>query len=138
MGLLVVGNYILGLMEGGWKFGISLANDDPTYIRAATMAFALLVLIQMVNIFNARSERLSAFSIGFFKNKYLLGSVIISILFIIALVHIPAIQKLIFTTRLTLNEWGFITLMAFIPFIIEEIRKWVVRLANTSLETKAS
>ena len=127
IGLIVVSTFIIILSQGGWEFGQMLAKTSPLYLKASTAAFVLLVLIQMVNAFNARSSNLSAFRIGFFSNIYLLGAIAISVLLTVAIVELPILQQSIHTTSLTLTEWFTLILLSFSILIIEEIRKLTVR-----------
>lgn len=131
IGLVVISTYIYALFSYGWQWGQPLSNDNFIHIKGSTMAFANLVLIQMVNAFNSRSSRQSAFKIGFFSNKPLLGAICISIITVIAFVEVPFFQKWLHTTGLTFNEWMIISVSSLSIFIIEEIRKLIVRTNNS-------
>lgn len=123
MGIVVMGVYIWTLYNHDWVWGAPL--DNFSYLKASTTAFALLVVIQMVNVFNARSETLSIFKMNFFSNPYLLGAVLISLVMVIAIIEVPLLQKILHTTSLSVNEWSIIMGASFIPLAAEEIRKFV-------------
>ncbi|MBI2464077.1 cation-transporting P-type ATPase [Candidatus Peregrinibacteria bacterium] len=133
IGLMVTGIFIYTLIKNGWNWGESLASDNPIYLKASTIAFAFLVLIQMVQAFNARSQKQSLFKLGIFSNKHLIGAVVISIVMLLAFVHLPIMQRLVHTVDLTFKEWGMIIAGSLSIFIIEEIRKIITKkLKSTS------
>lgn len=124
IGLVVVSAYFWMLHRYDWAWGMELNHESLTYLKASTAAFALLVLIQMVNAFNSRSLQHSIFKLGIFSNRWLLGAITISIFTIIAFVELPFFQSMLHTTHLSLTEWLILAAMAFSILIIEELRKW--------------
>jgi len=127
MGLLVMGTYIWTLYRYGWTWGIAVPADSIIQLKGSSVAFALLVLIQMVNAFNSRSEKQSILKVGLFSNLYLLGAIIISVLTTIAIVEIPFLQEYLHTTHLDLNDWSIVLAASLTVLIVEEIRKIFVR-----------
>ena len=123
IGVIVMGVYIWTLYRYGWSWGQPLSDENMTYLKASSTAFAALVLIQMVNAFNARSERNSIMRIGLFSNLWLLGAIAISLIITYVMVEVPLIQGFIGTTHLGLENWGIIVVACMIPLIVEEIRK---------------
>ena len=59
---------------------------------AQTMAFTTLMLFQLFNVFNARSDEQSAFD-GLFRNHWLWGAVGLSLLLQTAVIYMPFLQK---------------------------------------------
>ncbi len=127
IGAIVMGVYIWTLYRYGWSWGQPLADDSHTYLKGATMAFATLVIIQMVNVFNARSETNSIFKLGFFSNLWLIGAIIISLAVTFMITEIPFLQHYLGTTGLSPDDWGIIVGSSLIVFIVEESRKFFVR-----------
>ncbi|MBI2453396.1 cation-transporting P-type ATPase [Candidatus Peregrinibacteria bacterium] len=123
IGILMTSTFIWTLIKNGWQWGQTLKTNDPIYLKASTLTFAFLVLIQMVHAFNSRSLKKSIFKLDIFSNLYLISAVTLSVLILVILVHVPFIQNLIRTTDLTLYEWGYILLGSLSIFIIEEVRK---------------
>ncbi len=78
---------------------------------ARTMAFCTIILYQLVHVFQCRSERFSAVSIGLFSNKYLVGAVGISLLMQLAVIYIPFLQRIFQTVPLTLEQWALIIVL---------------------------
>ena len=54
-----------------------------------TIAFAMFILYEMVNIFNCRSERHSLLKVGIFSNKWLILGVLGSLLLMVLAIQIP-------------------------------------------------
>lgn len=72
--------------------------------HAQTMAFTTLVLFQLFNVFNARSDQRSAFR-GLFHNQWLWIAVAVSLLLQIAVIYIPFLQNAFSTESLTSSDW---------------------------------
>ena len=71
---------------------------------AQTMAFTTLVLFQLFNVFNARSDERSAFD-GLFTNRWLWGAVGLSLALHAAVVYVPFLQQAFSTTALSRGDW---------------------------------
>ncbi|KKG78684.1 haloacid dehalogenase [Methanosarcina mazei] len=67
---------------------------------AQTMAFTTVVFFSLFVVFNARSDKQSAF-IGMFSNKWLWGAVFLSILLQVMVVYIPFLQQAFSTVSLS-------------------------------------
>ena len=67
---------------------------------AQTMAFTTLVLFQLFNVFNARSDERSAFS-GLFTNQWLWGAVLLSLVLQVAVIYMPFLQQAFSTVSLS-------------------------------------
>jgi Ca2+-transporting ATPase len=96
-------------------------------IRAQTICLTVLAVFQWFNVWNCRSETKSIFNKDMFSNKFLVYGTIAAVLLQLAAVHNPFMQSLLGTTALTIQEWGFIILMASSIIIVEEARKFFVR-----------
>jgi Ca2+-transporting ATPase len=71
---------------------------------AQTMAFTTLVLFQMFNVLNARSDDQSAFE-HLFTNKWLWAALAGSVLLQVVVVHAPFLQNAFGTTPLSARDW---------------------------------
>lgn len=91
---------------------------------AQTMAFSTLVMFQIFNVFNCRSNDKSLFKIGIFSNKWLIGAIIISVSLQIAVIH-TSLAVLFKTTPLTLLDWIYVTLVSSSVLIIDEVIKLI-------------
>ncbi len=127
IGIIVMAVYIWSLYRYGWTWGDPLDSGNLTHLKASTTAFALLIIIQMVQAFNARSDRYSIFSLGIFSNLYLLGAIFISLVLTFIMVEIPFLQHYLHTVSLNLDDWVIIVGASLIVLFIEEVRKIFVR-----------
>jgi Ca2+-transporting ATPase len=91
---------------------------------AQTMAFTTLVFFSLFNVFNARSDEQSAFR-GMFSNKWLWGSVLLSILLQAAVIYIPFLQRAFSTVPLTLADWLRCVIAASSVLWLRELSKLV-------------
>ncbi|HEU0336947.1 MAG TPA: cation-translocating P-type ATPase [Gaiellaceae bacterium] len=72
--------------------------------EARTMAFTTLVLAQLFNCFNARSDRTSAFS-HLFTNRWLWGAIGLSLVLQVAVVQLSFLNEPFGTAPLGLTDW---------------------------------
>ncbi|MBE7064394.1 MAG: cation-translocating P-type ATPase [Ruminococcaceae bacterium] len=89
-------------------------HSSHDIVLARTTAFVTLVLIQLVHSFECRSETKNFFQIGIRGNYFLLVSVIISLLLMVAVVYIPILQGVFSTAALGFQEWITITMITLI------------------------
>jgi len=127
IGAITVAAYFWSLFSQGWQWGQVIDVDSAMYIKSSTFAFAILVLIQMVNAYNSRSSYQSVFRMGFFNNLWLLGAIMISLGVVYLLVEVPFFNEWIHTAPLAWHEWFVIIGAAFGILLVEELRKLVVR-----------
>ncbi len=103
-----------------------MVEGSGTLTEARTMAFTTLVLAQLFNCFNARSERVSAFH-NLFTNPWLWGAIALSLVLQVAVIYLPFLNRPFGTTGLDPNEWILCTVMASTVLWANEIRKLVGR-----------
>ncbi|MCK9519803.1 MAG: cation-translocating P-type ATPase [Dehalococcoidia bacterium] len=94
--------------------------------EARTMAFTTLVLAQLFNCFNARSDETSAFS-RLFTNRLLWLAVGVSLLLQVSVVHAPFLNDAFSTTPLSLSDWLLCGALASAVLWADEVRKLLVR-----------
>ncbi|MBB3912368.1 cation-translocating P-type ATPase [Sphingomonas desiccabilis] len=94
--------------------------------RARTAGFTVLVLAQLFNCFNARSETASAFH-HLFANRWLWGAVILSALLQVAVVHLPLLNTAFGTKPLSGADWLLCLGMGSAVLWFAELRKWLLR-----------
>jgi len=124
----VISAYYFVLYQGGWRPGMQLEPNDmtftnPLHLKATTIVFSGIVIMQIANVFACRSEKLSAFKIGFFNNKLILWGIIFELILACAIIYIPFFQRIFNTTGLGLSDWGILFLFMLLIFILEELRK---------------
>jgi len=94
---------------------------------ARTIVFTLIVMFEMFNAFNCRSERHSLLKVGFAKNRFLLIAVATSILLQLAVIYIPFLQTIFETAPLSINDWALVTLLSATVILTVEASKRVGR-----------
>jgi Ca2+-transporting ATPase len=99
--------------------------DSPTheYILAMTMAFTIMVMFEMFNVYTCRSEKYPVSRIGFFKNKYLNLAVLSSILLQLIVLYTPVVDAVIDTTPLMIVDWIIVLVVSCIPLVAGELVK---------------
>lgn len=127
MGIIVMSLYIFTLYRYGWTWGQELGKDDFIYLKGSTTAFASLIVLQMFQAFNSRSERHSIFKLGFFSNMYLIGAIALSAILTFVFIEVPFLQKYLHTTGLDFSDWSIIIIASASIMVIEELRKYFVR-----------
>ena len=103
-----------------------LIEGHETLTRARTAGFTVLVLAQLFNCFNARSETRSAFS-GLFTNRWLWATVVLSAALQVAAVHVPFLNRALGTAPLSPAQWWVCLAMASGVLWFSELRKWTLR-----------
>ena len=115
--LIVVAVFVLGK---------NLFNDTI----AATMGFITLNLIQLVHVFNVRTNH-SIFRSNPLKNKTLMISVIISIALILLICFVPALASVFHLELLNFTQWmiciGFSCLVIPVVEIVKLIQKAICK-----------
>ena len=90
-------------------------NQHPNELKyAQTVAFATLVLAQLIHVFDCRSEH-SVFHRNPFGNMYLVGAVIISILLMLVVIYYPPLQPIFSTMPIQARDWLLIVGLSSIP-----------------------
>ena len=132
-GLLLIGAVMaaaaLGTLDiflpGGLVDIAGVSTDDLATARTA--AFTTLVLAQLFNTLNSRSETVSAFS-HLLVNRWLWGAIALGVAAQIAVVEVPLLQAAFSTSSLDAVHWGVTVAMASLVLWVDEARKAVRRM----------
>ena len=106
-----------------------LIDGSGTLIYAQTMAFTTLVLSQLFNVFNARSDVQSAF-VGLFKNRWLWAAVAGSLALQGAVIYIPPMQRAFSTVPISFADWLLCMGVASSVLWARELSKLLIRVSN--------
>jgi Ca2+-transporting ATPase len=115
--------FILSMKRGGWDFGNKIDPNSVLYMKSTTVAYAVLSISQLANLLQARSEALSVFTIGFFKNKFALGAILLSVVILLSFMYLPLLQQYLHMLPITWKDWIAVMATAIAIFIFEEGRK---------------
>ncbi|CAM3720565.1 calcium-translocating P-type ATPase, SERCA-type [Cohnella lubricantis] len=91
-----------------------MSGDGAQLVHAQTVAFATLVLAQLIHVFDCRSSR-SIFHRRFFENKFLVLAVLSSLLLMLAVLYVEPLQPIFKTVPLSLRDWALVFVAAGIP-----------------------
>ena len=106
-----------------------LMDGSQDLDNARTAAFTVLVLAQLFNCFNARSETTSAFS-HLFVNPWLWSAIALSVALQVAVVHVGVLNVAFGTVPLAPGQWVVCVAMASIVLWSSELRKLLLRALN--------
>jgi P-type Ca2+ transporter type 2C len=121
---------VLDAYYPGGLFTLFAQGSGPNVIdeaHARTMAFTTLMMFQLFNVYNCRSNWRSAFS-GFFDNKWLMGAVALSLFMHILVIYLPFLQTAFHTVPLSALDWTVATGVAATLLIGMELVKLVLRM----------
>ncbi len=117
--LVVLGTIIVYTWELVVK-GVPLAN-------AQTVAFAIIVFMELFHSLNVRSWGESIFTRRFFTNAYLHGGIILSALLTLAAIYLRPLQEIFGTVPLGAAEWVIILAVSASVIFFMEIQKTIVQ-----------
>jgi Ca2+-transporting ATPase len=110
----------LFVLDASFPGGFVAGTGDLPY--AQTMAFTTLMLFQIFNVVNARSDERSAFA-RLFTNKWLWIALGASVALQVLVVSIPFLQRAFGTVALSAGDWLFCTAVASSVLWLREISK---------------
>ena len=99
----------LFVLDASMPGGFFQGEGDIRY--GQTMAFTTLMLFQIFNVVNARSNERSAF-VRLFTNAWLWAAVAGSVALQVLVVYVPFLQRAFGTVGLTARDWAFCTAVA--------------------------
>ena len=105
--------FVIGMVTlAAFMTAYERSGNDLVY--AQTVAFATLVMAQLIHVFDCRCER-SIFDRNPFENIYLFGAVIVSILLLLVVIYYPPLQGIFHTMPIALFDWLLIIGLAALP-----------------------
>jgi Ca2+-transporting ATPase len=133
LGIFYVGTVMaagtLYILDASLSGGLIAGSGSMRY--AQTMAFTTLMLFQIFNVFNARSDEQSAFT-GLFQNPWLWGAVGLSLALQIAVIYVPFLQSAFSTVSLSGSDWLRCAAVASSVLWLRELSKLIRRVTNNS------
>ena len=128
MGIFFVGAIMatgtLLILDASLSGGLIEGSGNMRY--AQTMAFTTLMMFQLFNVFNARSDERSAFD-GLFHNQWLWGALGLSLALHVAVIYVPFLQNAFSTVGLSLSDWLRCAAVASSVLWLRELNKIVTR-----------
>jgi Ca2+-transporting ATPase len=121
---LIMAAGTLFMLDWGLPGGLIEGSGELLYAR--TLAFTTLMLFQLFNVFNARSDERSAFS-GLFHNPWLWGALALSLGLHIMIIYTPFFQQAFETVALSLGDWLLCAAVASSVLWLRELSKLFTR-----------
>lgn len=108
-----------------WLFHHVLAGGSETdVLRAQTMAFTGIILLEKLNVFNFRALREPLSVVGYLSNPWVLAAWGITVGLQVCAVYVPFLQFALHTVPLGWTDWGLLLLVAAPVFVLTEAYKW--------------
>ncbi|MQS76119.1 cation-transporting P-type ATPase [Lactobacillus halodurans] len=118
--------YFFVNMQNGWP-QINLLATGNGYSRATTMTLAAIIFCQIAAAMNCRTKYTSVFKLGIFSNHRIWTGIVFEVILLAILVYTPGLQSVFNTAPLEINDWIFLVIVPIPIFLIEELRKLVLR-----------
>ncbi|MEZ5764006.1 MAG: cation-translocating P-type ATPase [Xanthobacteraceae bacterium] len=115
----------LAVLDAALPGGLIEGSGSIAYGR--TMAFTTLVLFQLFNAFNARSDDRSVLR-GLFRNAWLWSAVALSLALHAAVIYTPLLQEAFSTVALGAGDWLLCAAVASSVLWLSELRKLAAHL----------
>ena len=120
--IMAIGTLLI--LDASLSGGLIEGSGNMRY--AQTMAFTTLMMFQLFNVFNARSDERSAFD-GLFHNQWLWGALGLSLALHVAVIYVPFLQNAFSTVGLSLSDWLRCAAVASSVLWLRELNKIVTR-----------
>jgi Ca2+-transporting ATPase len=124
---VVTAGATLFVLDASLPGGFVEGTGDLRY--AQTMAFTSLMLSQLFNTVNARSDERSAFA-HLFANRWLWGAIALSVALQFLVLYVPVLQQAFGTVALSAADWLRCIAAASTVFWLREAGKVVTRLRD--------
>jgi Ca2+-transporting ATPase len=132
-GRMWAGIFFVGIIMAAGTLSILDASLPGGFVAGAgtlryaqTRAFTTLILFQLFNVFNARSDRESAFR-GLFDNHWIWAAVIVSVVLQFVVLYTPFLQRAFSTEALSASDWLRCTAIASSVLWLREAEKFFYR-----------
>lgn len=114
VGMVLTGDMLLLLLF------LYLWHTSHDVAWARTMLFAALGFGSLMTVFPLRSLRQSLFRVSLFSNRFLLGAVAVSALFMLGILEIPMLRELFSLVPLSLRDWGLLAMIVALKVFLTE------------------
>jgi Ca2+-transporting ATPase len=110
-----------------WTWG----GDPGRLPHARTVTFCVAAFSQLFFAIGCRSDRVTAFELGFFTNPWLLGAIAVSMLLQVSIVTLPYAQDVFQVGSQLGRDWLIVAGLSLVPVTVIELAKLAWRLTST-------
>ncbi|HNV26182.1 MAG TPA: cation-transporting P-type ATPase [Nitrospira sp.] len=122
---IAMGGFFLYLHSEGWTWGDQLDWHSPLYKEATTVTFAGIVAAQVANVFACRSDRFSAFQLGWAGNPLVLLGIVVELTILLVMTYSPLGHLILDTASLPAWIYGPLALGAIGLLLADGFKKAV-------------
>jgi sodium/potassium-transporting ATPase subunit alpha len=119
--------FFIVLYEGGWQWGMSTSPTPGLFAEASAAFLATIIFCQVGNVMACRTNRQSAFPYILRINRWIALGIVVEIAFILLITNVPSLYHVFSTEFMPLWVWSMVIVAPIVIFLIEELRKWLVR-----------
>ncbi len=98
---------------------LDMSGGDVNVAR--TGAYFTLVVTQLINVFECKSETRSLFGISYFNNKKLIGAALVSLAILLCTIYVAPLQTILNTVSLQKGYLGILLGYCFIPTLMNTL-----------------
>ena len=107
-----------------WAFWSTWRGDAARLERARSVTFCVAAFAQLFFAIGCRSDRVTAFRLGFLRNPALLLAILLSSLLQVVIVTLPHAQSVFEVEHHVGGDWVFVVALALVPVTVIELAKW--------------
>jgi Ca2+-transporting ATPase len=122
--ILLVGLIILAGSFGLFEYEL---GRGASVEEARTVAVNVVIFVEILYLFNARSLTRSPFQLGFFSNWWAIGGAVLMTLFQMLFTYAPFMNRMFGSAPMSLMLWLDVLAVSLVAFVIIEIEKWIRR-----------
>jgi Ca2+-transporting ATPase len=108
-------------------FLIQIYIFESSLEKARTMAFAMLVMVQLIQSFNSKSTGNTLFRKDLFANKSLVAAILFSFGLLLIGIYFPFLRGIFEQTKLSLQDWMGLFIGVGIFIVLAEAFKYIRR-----------
>ncbi|HNZ12270.1 MAG TPA: cation-transporting P-type ATPase [Anaerolineaceae bacterium] len=122
--IILVSIFILAGAFGLFEYELSRGASIE---EARTVAVNVVIFVELLYLFNARSLTLSPFQLGFFSNPWAIGGSVLMILIQLLYTYAPFMNTIFGSAPIPFILWIDILAVSLGAYLIVEIEKWLRR-----------
>jgi magnesium-transporting ATPase (P-type) len=99
--------------------------ENTGLAAARTVVVNVVVLVQILYLFNCRTLKHPALSLGLFTNRWVIAGALTMLAAQIAFTHVPVLNQLFHSAPISGGAWLRVIAAAVIVFLAVEFEKWL-------------